>query len=335
MSEVVDEIVQICTEPKFMGKMVVILAGYERQLDDLLRVNPGLRSRFTEKVHFPDFTCEDACQLLVMQLEMQYSLKLSDEAQRQLPGLMEEVMRVPGWSNGRDVMTWVKRIFAAHSLASEEMSHQVPPGFITPVNDIVLKRAQMKFMANNMQPVPGPDAQGASPWHGVHMAPQYRQDKPIRPPLTKVDYSQHATSQRLHQEVADMDLDDRQDGQPQQQGHKRSFGGLSTEFLTAMQQTLEAAHFDLTSPNSMEQLAEDPQLALKVQEVLARDVVSLKSASPKTIVDMIWRWQSALKEQLQEEKEMVKKKRRPVWRCRICGRYGCPVSPYVERYEAI
>jgi hypothetical protein len=38
---VVDEIVQMLTEPKFMGKMVVILAGYERQIEELMAANPG------------------------------------------------------------------------------------------------------------------------------------------------------------------------------------------------------------------------------------------------------------------------------------------------------
>ena len=31
------------TEPKFQGKIVVILAGYEHDMDSLMRVNQGLR----------------------------------------------------------------------------------------------------------------------------------------------------------------------------------------------------------------------------------------------------------------------------------------------------
>jgi len=41
-----DEIVQLCTEPRFRGKMVVILAGYDHQINELMAVNPGLKSRF-------------------------------------------------------------------------------------------------------------------------------------------------------------------------------------------------------------------------------------------------------------------------------------------------
>jgi hypothetical protein len=88
--QVLDEIVQMLTEPKFQGKMVVILAGYEAQVEDLLRVNPGLKSRFSEKLHFPDFTPEDACKLLQLELGRQYELELSPEALEQLPTLMQQ-----------------------------------------------------------------------------------------------------------------------------------------------------------------------------------------------------------------------------------------------------
>jgi hypothetical protein len=89
---VLDEICQILTDKQFMGKMVVVLAGYEQQIEELLAVNPGLKSRFSERLVFPDFSVEDAVQLLVMQLTgKQYGLELSADAQQQLPGLMQKV----------------------------------------------------------------------------------------------------------------------------------------------------------------------------------------------------------------------------------------------------
>ena len=39
---------------------------------------------------------------------------------------------------------------------------------------------------------------------------------------------------------------------------------------------------------------------------------------------------SDLQEQMEQEKELAKKKQAPVWRCAVCGRYGCPVAPYIE-----
>ena len=43
--QVLDEIVQLLTEPAFMGKMVVILAGYESQVRALGRVHGEVAAR--------------------------------------------------------------------------------------------------------------------------------------------------------------------------------------------------------------------------------------------------------------------------------------------------
>lgn len=47
--EAVDELVDNMTKAKFAGKMVIILAGYDNDMNNLLRVNEGLSSRFAEK----------------------------------------------------------------------------------------------------------------------------------------------------------------------------------------------------------------------------------------------------------------------------------------------
>jgi hypothetical protein len=87
---VLDEIVQLLTEPKYQNKMVVILAGYEAQVDALMAVNPGLKSRFSEKLHFPPFTAAEACQLLQLLL-VKGGQQLTPEALELLPGLMQQV----------------------------------------------------------------------------------------------------------------------------------------------------------------------------------------------------------------------------------------------------
>jgi hypothetical protein len=71
--------------------MVVVLAGYEAQIEELLTVNPGLKSRFSEKLLFPNFSAADAAELLRQQLAKRYSLELSQEAAQQLPGLVQKV----------------------------------------------------------------------------------------------------------------------------------------------------------------------------------------------------------------------------------------------------
>ena len=61
------------------------------QIDDLLSTNPGLRSRFSQVLTFPDFDSVDACELFTMQLKNEYDLKLHPDAISELPGLMDKV----------------------------------------------------------------------------------------------------------------------------------------------------------------------------------------------------------------------------------------------------
>lgn len=43
--------------------LVVILAGYEKEMQDFLKANSGLKSRFPNIVHFADYTIDEMCQI--------------------------------------------------------------------------------------------------------------------------------------------------------------------------------------------------------------------------------------------------------------------------------
>lgn len=67
------------------GKIVVIAAGYEREIDRWVNTNPGLKDRFTKKIHFEDYTGEEMAQIFLIKAAND-QLYLTPEA--------EEVMRV-------------------------------------------------------------------------------------------------------------------------------------------------------------------------------------------------------------------------------------------------
>ena len=64
-----------------------------------MAANPGLKSRFSEKLHFRDFTALEACQLLRAQLRKD-SLQLAAGAEQQLPDLMQQVRGLGGSAHG-------------------------------------------------------------------------------------------------------------------------------------------------------------------------------------------------------------------------------------------
>jgi hypothetical protein len=111
------------------------------------------------------------------------------------------------------------------------------------------------------------------------------------------------------------------------------FGGLSPAFLTAMQDALEQAGYDLTSEDIMQELAGDDSLADGLVSKLLAAPKATGVTDPLLLKEMVRQWQQAIQQQMELEKKLKPKKKRPVWRCAVCGRYGCPVAPYIESYQ--
>ena len=55
--EAIDTLVKAMED--YRGRLVIIAAGYANEMDGFLNSNPGLRSRFSPPIYFPDFTNEE------------------------------------------------------------------------------------------------------------------------------------------------------------------------------------------------------------------------------------------------------------------------------------
>ncbi|KAI0434472.1 P-loop containing nucleoside triphosphate hydrolase protein [Xylaria sp. FL1042] len=137
-NEAVNELVDCLTKPKYMGKIVVILAGYNNQIDELLRLNPGLSSRFHEEVVFENMNPEKCLELLYRQIKKQ-EIEITPATdcvplgQRQrLLDVFDELSKFPSWGNGRDVINIAKDV-CSNAFAGDTSS-----GLTASVADILL-----------------------------------------------------------------------------------------------------------------------------------------------------------------------------------------------------
>ncbi|KAF7948091.1 uncharacterized protein EAE97_003502 [Botrytis byssoidea] len=114
-SEVVSELVDLLTKPKFHGNLIVILAGYEDEINSLLSANPGLASRFPDEMNFPALTPLHCLQILEIKLGLAGItipiLKQTEQREyEQLLRVMTFLTATHSWGNARDVETLAKAI---------------------------------------------------------------------------------------------------------------------------------------------------------------------------------------------------------------------------------
>src|SRR5258706_5266268 len=100
--EAMDELVGILTHEKFRGKLIVILAGYDQEMNDLLQVNTGLTSRFPEEIVFPNIAPAKCLEILDSRLRKESVVlpALSDyshPANVYMIKLIEELSVLPSW----------------------------------------------------------------------------------------------------------------------------------------------------------------------------------------------------------------------------------------------
>ena len=98
------------TDPKYEGKMIIILAGYPSDIHQLIQSNPGLPRRITEQIEFKAFDANDCLDLL---LEKVFNNSNNDGSKVQIPKLLHpiildkfyELSTYNGWGNAGDVNT--------------------------------------------------------------------------------------------------------------------------------------------------------------------------------------------------------------------------------------
>ncbi|KAJ3247215.1 hypothetical protein HDU77_008656 [Chytriomyces hyalinus] len=102
--EALTSIVASMTNPMYKG-IVIILAGYAADIDQMMNKNVGLKSRFTRFFHFDDWTPSDSW-LFLSDMADSNNYLIDDEIEDYAMTALQELIKLPGWGNGRD-MTYI------------------------------------------------------------------------------------------------------------------------------------------------------------------------------------------------------------------------------------
>ena len=127
--EAMDELVGILTQERFKAKLIVILAGYDREINELLSVNPGLSSRFPDEIVFENMSSAMCIKVLEKALAKENividGLVDPSELYTDFITLFDRLSELPSWGNARDVITISKKMIRTaieNSLSSPQQA---------------------------------------------------------------------------------------------------------------------------------------------------------------------------------------------------------------------
>ncbi|PYI10434.1 putative AAA family ATPase [Aspergillus sclerotiicarbonarius CBS 121057] len=123
--EAMDEIVDCITKPKFFRKLIIILAGYDTDINRLMAINPGLTSRFPESVEFNGLSPDSCMQLLTNLLQTRKKSLASKLTEFDMTSIespsnsfhelcknrFARLSKISNWANARDVQTLANGLF--------------------------------------------------------------------------------------------------------------------------------------------------------------------------------------------------------------------------------
>ncbi|KAH7929198.1 P-loop containing nucleoside triphosphate hydrolase protein [Leucogyrophana mollusca] len=192
--ESMDELVGLLTHESFKRKLLVILAGYDQEMNALLAVNPGLSSRFSEEVVFLNMSSDQCLSIINKELKSKHiSLDeladpSSDEYQR-MKTIIDELSQLPSWGNARDTKTMASTMIneALKSAADKPSGTGLVLAAIQAVSIMEAELSKQRGRAIDVPkkpqpPLPQQTQQAAPP--PSHRPPQMSRPQVAQPPRT-------------------------------------------------------------------------------------------------------------------------------------------------------
>ncbi|THW88324.1 P-loop containing nucleoside triphosphate hydrolase protein [Aureobasidium pullulans] len=129
--EALDELVDCLTKPQFERRLIVILAGYDKDINRLMLQNPGLTSRFPDTLNFRDFTPSECLELFgneIQDLLQRVNIEVPSVSSRDSARLLKRLEQLSGtvnWANARDVKFLANSVFRQLMQGEDSSSGQL------------------------------------------------------------------------------------------------------------------------------------------------------------------------------------------------------------------
>ncbi|MBC8232963.1 AAA family ATPase, partial [bacterium] len=148
--EAIDELVK-CMED-YRDRLVIIVAGYPQEMHQFIETNPGLNSRFTQYVEFPDYTTDELIEIL-RRMARQEGFILSPGAEMPAQAYLQfQYQQKPhGFGNARTVRNLLGEMRGRLANRVLEAGGDTKPDATT------FKAEDVPSVPGSVMPTPGPE----------------------------------------------------------------------------------------------------------------------------------------------------------------------------------
>jgi len=126
--EAIDTLVEAMTDK--MGQFSLIIAGYPKDIEKLIKVNPGFKSRLGYEIEIDDYSPEELTQIFNMNLQRS-GYVLDDELTPLIDPFFENWFRArdENWANARNVEDLISKMYGSWCLRNGETTQDNKPIF--------------------------------------------------------------------------------------------------------------------------------------------------------------------------------------------------------------
>lgn len=100
--------------------IIVIFAGYEKQMENFIKFNPGLKSRIGYTIKFDDYTKQELVDIFKQLLDKN-NLKITEEALTKIDRIIENSKKIEDFGNARYINQIYQDILIEHSKNVEDV----------------------------------------------------------------------------------------------------------------------------------------------------------------------------------------------------------------------
>lgn len=114
--------------------IIVIFAGYQKEMENFIKFNPGLQSRIGYKIEFEDYSVDELAQIFD-NLLIKNNFRITNEAKEKIIYIIEQSSKIENFGNARYINKMYQDILIAHSKNMEDITDKDKLMLITE-NDI-------------------------------------------------------------------------------------------------------------------------------------------------------------------------------------------------------